>query len=630
MLDRIREGSQSLVVKAVLVLIALTFALAGIGGYITSQPEPAVAKVNGEEITRMEFDRAVENERSRQQQQLGDFYATLAADPSFNQRLRSQVLNDLVNQKVVELYARDAGLRVSDEQVKAAIRGIAAFQVAGRFDNQTYQMTLNGLGYTPDGFAELMRRDLARTQLLQALVETEFALSTEASAVQRLLNQKRSGAYATFELASYLATVEVSDDEINQWYNANQQRFNVAEQVKVEFVALDATVLADSIEIDESVVREWFEANRSSYETPDSYRFAHILIEGDDEAARQKAQEVLAQLTEGADFAELAAQYSDDVFTAETGGDLDYLEPGLMDPEFDEAAFALENEGDISGVVSTSFGYHIIKLTDIQAGTSTSYDEIRDQIVTDMREQRVKQAYYELQQKASEIAFDVPDTLQAVADETGLTLRTSDWFNRNTAPSALNNPAALQVVFDQDVIADGLNSDLIETSGEQAVIVRVLDYKAASIKPLDEVRAQVLDNLRTEKAQAAARADAEAIAEQLRAGETVEARFASIEAIDRRNTDLPRAVVQSLFEQPVPAEGSVQVDITELNSGALALVQVTDVAAGEIDETVQAQLADQLINSFTQQGYGAFIEALRAEADVEILLDSRGNVINEE
>lgn len=630
MLDRIREGSQSLVVKAILVLIALTFALAGIGGYITSQPEPSVAKVNGEEITRMEFDRAVENERSRQQQQLGDFYATLAADPSFNQRLRSQVLNDLVNQKVVELYARDAGLRVSDEQVKAAIRNIAAFQVAGRFDNQTYQMTLNGLGYTPDGFAELMRRDLARTQLLQALVETEFALSTEAFAVQRLLNQERSGAYATFELASYLAAVEVSDDEINEWYNANQQRFNVPEQVKVEFVALDAQALADSIEIDESVVREWYEANRSSYETPDSYRFAHILIEGDDDAARQKAQDVLAQLTEGADFAELAAQYSDDVFTAETGGDLDYLEPGLMDPEFDEAAFALENEGDISGVVSTSFGYHIIKLTDVQAGTSTSYDEIRDQIVADMREQRVKQAYYELQQKASEIAFDVPDTLQAVADETGLTLRTSDWFNRNTAPTALNNPAALQVVFDQNVIAEGLNTDLIETSDEQAVIVRVLDYKPASIKPLDDVRAQVLDNLRTEKAQAAARADAQAVADKLRAGDTVDANFVTIEAVDRRNTDLPRAVVQSLFEQPVPVADGVQVEITELNNGALALVQVTSVADGEIDETVQAQLADQLINSFTQQGYGAFIEALRAEADVEILLDSRGNVIDEE
>lgn len=630
MLDRIREGSQSIVIKALLVLIALTFALAGIGGYITNQPEPAVAKVNGEEITRVEFDRAVENERSRQQQQLGDFYATLAADPAFNQRLRSQVLNDLVNQKVVELYARDAGLRVSDEQVKAAIRNIAAFQVAGQFDNQTYQMTLNGLGYTPDGFAELMRRDLARTQLLQAIVETQFALPTEASAVQQLLNQQRSGAYATFELANYLSTVEVTDEEIAQWYDANQSRFNVPEQVKVEFVALDADALAESIEIDETAVREWFEQNRAGYETPDRYRFSHILIEGDDEAARAEAQEVLTKLTEGADFAELAAEYSDDIFTAETGGDLEFLEKGLMDPEFDEAAFALQEVGDISGVVSTSFGYHVIKLTDIEKGSSTSYEEVRDEIVSEMREERVKQAYYELQQKASELAFDVPDTLQAVADETGLTVRTTSWFNRNNAPSALNNPAALQQVFNQDFIAEGLNSDLIETSDTQAVIVRVLDYQAASVKPLDEVRAQVLDNVRTEKAQAAAREDADALAAALRAGETTDVQMAAIDSVDRRNTELPRAVVQSLFEQAVPSDEGVQVAVTELNSGALAVVQLTSATVGEVDEAMQAQLTDQLVNSFTQQGYGAFVEALRAEADVELLLNANTDQASQE
>lgn len=629
MLDRIREGSQSIIFKAILVLIALTFALAGIGGYVTNQPEPAVAKVNGEEISRMDFDRAVENERARQQEQLGDFYATLAADPAFNQRLRSQVLNDLVNQKVVELYARDAGLRVSDNQVKAAIREIAAFQVAGQFDNQTYQMTLNGLGYTPDGFAELMRRDLARTQLLQAIVDSQFALPAEASAVQQLLNQKRSGAFTTVELASYLEAVEVADEELQQWYDANQSRFNVPEQVQVEFVALDADQVAESIEIDETAVREWFEKNRAGYETPDRYRFSHILIEGEDEAARAEAQEVVTKLTEGADFAELAAEYSDDIFTAENGGDLEFLEKGLMDPEFDEAAFALKNVGDVSGVVSTSFGYHVIKLTDIEQGTSTSYEEVRDEIVSDMRNERVKQAYYELQQRAAELAFDVPDTLQAVADETGLTVRKTGWFNRNNAPTALNNPAALQQVFNQDFIAEGLNSDLIETSDKQAVIVRVLDYQAQSVKPLEEVRAQVLDNVRTEKAQAAARADAEAIAAAIRNGESVAVELTAIDGIDRRNTELPRTVVQSLFEQAVPSASESQVAVTELNSGALAVVQLTTASVGEVDETMQAQLADQLVSSFTQQGYAAFVEALRAQADVELLLNSQNEGDNQ-
>jgi len=624
MLDRIREGSQSFVVKAVLVLIALTFALAGIGGYISNAPEPSVATVNGEDITRVEFDRALENERARQQQQLGDFYDTLATDPSFNQRLRNQVVNDLVNQKLVEQYARDNGLRASDEQVREAIRAIPAFNVAGQFDNDTYRITLNSLGYTPEGFAEALRKDLARSQVLEAVVNTEFALAAEAVAIQKLVNQQRSGAYRTFALDSYLAQVDVSDDEIQQWYDNNSNLFAVPESVQVEFVALDAGAIAESITIDEQMVREWYEGNRSAYESAAQYRFSHILIEGDDAAARNKAQEVLDKLSEGADFAALATEYSDDTFSAENGGDLDFIQPGTMDPDFEEAAFALAEVGDVSGVVETSFGFHVIKLTDKQEGSVTPFAEVRDEIIADMQDERVKQAYYEQQQKVAELAFEMPDTLQPVADEVGLQVRNSDWFNRQTAPSALNHPAVLQQVFGDTLLQERLNSDLIEVNDTQSVVVRVTDYRAASIKSLDEVREQVVSNLQQEKAQQLARADAEAVIASLRAGEAVSG-LTELTAIDRRNADLPRAIVQSLFEQAAPAAGAVQADVVEMNNGGLALVQLTSVSAGDVDEATQQQMQEQLENSFAQQSYEAFLSALRDQGDVEITLTSSSN-----
>ncbi|PWW16083.1 MULTISPECIES: peptidylprolyl isomerase [Pseudidiomarina] len=624
MLDRIREGSQSFVVKAVLVLIALTFALAGIGGYISNAPEPSVATVNGEDITRVEFDRALENERARQQQQLGDFYDTLATDPSFNQRLRNQVVNDLVNQKLVEQYARDNGLRASDEQVREAIRAIPAFNVAGQFDNDTYRITLNSLGYTPEGFAEALRKDLARSQVLEAVVNTEFALAAEAVAIQKLVNQQRSGAYRTFALDSYLAQVDVSDDEIQQWYDNNSNLFAVPESVQVEFVALDAGAIAESITIDEQMVREWYEGNRSAYESAAQYRFSHILIEGDDAAARNKAQEVVDKLSEGADFAALAGEYSDDTFSAENGGDLDFIQPGTMDPDFEEAAFALAEVGDVSGVVETSFGFHVIKLTDKQEGSVTPFAEVRDEIIADMQDERVKQAYYEQQQKVAELAFEMPDTLQPVADEVGLQVRNSDWFNRQTAPSALNHPAVLQQVFGDTLLQERLNSDLIEVNDTQSVVVRVTDYRAASIKSLDEVREQVVSNLQQEKAQQLARADAEAVIAALRAGEAV-SDLTELTAIDRRNADLPRAIVQSLFEQAAPAAGAVQADVVEMNNGGLALVQLTSVSAGDVDEATQQQMQEQLENSFAQQSYEAFLSALRDQGDVEITLTSTSN-----
>ncbi|SDB46571.1 peptidyl-prolyl cis-trans isomerase D [Pseudidiomarina indica] len=629
MLEKIREGANSKVFKGVLIFIALSFALTGVGGYITSQPEPAIAEVNGQDITRIEFDRAVDSERARQQQQLGDFYASLATDPAFNQQLRQRVLDDLINAKLIEMYANDLGLRVSDAQVIDAIRNISAFQVAGQFDNTTYQMTLRGLGYTPDSFAETMRSDLARSQLIQSLIRSEFALPNEAAAMQRLLNQKRSGAYRIIELDDYLAAVEVTDEQIQQWYQLNQQRFNVAEQVKVEFVALDADALADSIEIDETAVQEWFEQNKERYETSDQYRFAHILIDAEREDAEARAQEVLAQLTDGADFAAVAAEYSDDIFTSDNGGDLDFIEPGIMDPAFDDAAFALQEVGDMTGVVATSFGYHIIQLTDIERGQAANYDEVREEIVAQMRQDRLRQAYYELQQKVSTLAFDVPDTLQPVADETDVLVRTSDWFSRDNAPTALNHPAVFEQLFNRDFIDEGLNSDLIEVNDKQAVVVRVVDYQPAYVRPLEEVRAEVLNEVRTEQAQLAARIDAEAIAEQLRQGEATTQEMLTIESIERRDMTLPPAVVQSLFAQAVPAENSVQVAVTELAQGAIAVVQLTAVEPGEVDESIQSQLVDQLLISYTNQGYGTFLQALRDQADIKIRINTRSGAVEE-
>lgn len=620
MLDSIRERSQSFIVKAILVFLALTFALFGIGSYVTNQPDPAVAIVNGEEIAQAQFDREVENERNRQQQQLGDFYATLSADPAFNQRLRQQVLDRLIDQKLVEQYAQDRGLRVSNEQVKTAIREFPAFQVAGQFDNQTYRMVLAQNGFSVDGFAELMRSDMARTQLLESILETDFVLADEVQQVQALVNQSRSGGYREIALADYLETVEITDADIETWYQQNRDRFAVPEQVRVEFVALEAGAIAEAIEIDENLVREWYESNRSQYETASRARFSHILIEAEDgnADARAEAEALLAEINNGADFAEVAKANSDDVFSGEQGGDLDFIEAGTMDPDFEAAAFALENVGDVSDVVETSFGFHIIKLTDREEGSVTPFEEVRDEIVNDLREERVKQRYYELQQGVAEASFEMPDTLQPAVEGTQLTVRTSDWFNRDTAPSALNHPAVLQQVFDNDFIAEGLNSDLIETSDTESVVVRVLEHRPASTRALDEVRDTVTTQLRRERAQAAATEQAEAIAEQLRAGEA-SVELTVLDAVDRRTDEHPRAIVQALFNMAAPAEGTTAVTTATLNNGNVAVVQLSQVMAGEPDAELATSLQEQLETSNSQQLYMAFIEGLRAEAEIEMV-----------
>ncbi|MFC0444433.1 peptidylprolyl isomerase [Pseudidiomarina halophila] len=625
MLDRIREGSQSLWVKIFLVLIALTFALAGIGGYIANQPEPTVALVNGEEITQAEFDRAVENERSRQQQQLGDFYEQLARDPRYTQNLRARVVNDLVNQKLLEQAAKAQGLRASAAQVKAAIRDISSFKVAGQFDNDLYQTTLRSLGYTPDGFAALIRRDLVTQQLVQGLVDSEFVLPSEVDATQRLLGQLRSGRFAQINTADYLDQVEVTDAAVESWYNENIERFAVPEQVKVAYVLVDAGTVAEQVVVTDEEVQAYYEGNESRYSQAPQYRFSHILIEpGDDPAAAEaEAQALLEELESGADFATLAEEHSDDIFSGEQGGDLDWIEPGTMDADFEEAAFALDEVGNVTGVVESSFGYHIIKLTDKRPGSVTPLAEVRDEIVANLREERVKQRYYELQQDVTELTFEIPDTFAPVTEELGIAVGETDWFSRETAPAVMDSPAVLAEVFSNELIDERLNSELIEISDTESVVVRVVDHKSATTRQLSEVRDQVVENVRREQAQELALQAADEIMAQIHAGEEVSSvEFTELDEVSRQATDYPRAVVQTLFDMAAPAEGTVNVDSVTTGNGNVAVVVLTGVAEGTVDPARTTQLQEQLQNSYMQQVYQAVIEALRADAEIEIMLGS--------
>ncbi|MGQ4276285.1 peptidylprolyl isomerase [Pseudidiomarina sp. E22-M8] len=625
MLDRIREGSQSFLVKAILVVIALTFALAGIGGYISNTPEPAVALVNGEQVTQAEFDRAVENERARQQQQLGDFYDQLARDPRYTENLRARVVNDLVNQKLLEQAAKAQGLRASAAQVKAAIRDISSFKVAGQFDNDLYQTTLRSLGYTPDGFAALIRRDLVTQQLVQGLVDSEFVLPSEVDATQRLLGQLRSGRFAEITTADYLDQVEVTDAAVESWYNQNIERFAIPEQVKVTYVLIDAGTVAEQVLVSDEDVQAYYEGNQSRYSRAPQYRFSHILIEpGDDRAAAEaEAQALLAELENGADFATLATQSSDDIFSGEQGGDLDWIEPGTMDADFEEAAFALEEIGAVTGVVETSFGYHIIKLTDKRPGSVTPLAEVRDEIVANLRDERVKQRYYELQQDVTELTFEVPDTFAPVAEELAITAQQTDWFSRENAPAVMNSPAVLAKVFSNELIDERLNSELIEISDTESVVVRVVDHKSATTQQLSEVRQQVVENVRREQAQELALQTADTLLAEVRAGEAVNSvAFTELNDITRQTTGYPRAVVQSLFDMAAPAEGNVSVASTTTGSGNVAVVVLTGVAEGRVDPARTTQLQEQLKNSYMQQIYQAVIEALRTDAEIEILLGS--------
>lgn len=620
MLERIREGSQSMIVKIILVFIIITFALTGVSGYLGSTSEPTVATVNGEPITQVAYDRAYENERARMEDQLGEMFTALAADPGYMRQLRASVVDQLIERELLRQYAQAQGIRISDEQVKNAIREISAFRTAGQFSNDVYLMAIRNAGYTPESFAAAIRQDLSNSQLVESLLSSEFVLENETARLAELLSQTRSGRYLQVSVDDYLQQVNLTDEDLRAYYEQNPNQFTQAEQVKVAFVALDYADVTASVEISDAEVREYYEGNVARFSTEEERRVSHILIEtaDDADAARAEIEAVQARLAEGADFAELAAEYSDDVFSGENGGDLEWIARDQMDPEFEEAAFALETVGEVTDIVETSFGYHLIKLTDLRAGSVQPFEEVAADIRAQLTERAAQDAYYQAQQTLARVSFENADTLAPAAEAVGAEVVTTDWFTQAYAPTILDTPQVLTLVFDEDFIADALNSDLIEVNDETSLVARVVEHQPETIKDFEVVAEDIREQLTLERAQAIAKTDAEAYLAQLREGTADVAAMTELNAIERQQTNVAGAIRNTLFELPKPTTESVSAAVATLNNGDVAVVQLTEVSTGQAEQGLQDQLAGQLTQRYSQTAFMAFIAALRADAEVVI------------
>ncbi|MBJ4025527.1 SurA N-terminal domain-containing protein, partial [Salmonella enterica subsp. enterica serovar Derby] len=323
MMDRLREGVNSIAVKIILGLIILSFVFAGVGSYLVNGSNNSAAKVGNTEIPRGEFEMADQNERNRMQAQLGDYFSQMLADPAYVESFRKSVLDRMINDVLLDQQAEALGLRISDTQGRSMILDMPQFQSNGQFDQEIYQASLRRAGFSPDSFAEYMRRELVREQLLNALQNSEFILPGEVQAEGKLFTQTRDIRTIQIDLAEFAKNIELTDEEIQEYYKANPDNFTRPEQVKVSYIELSAEALKEQVNVSDAEVKKYYDEHLNKYSSEEQRRVAHILVEGDDEA---KAQAILDELNAGADFATLAQEKSDDFGSAENGGDLGWIE----------------------------------------------------------------------------------------------------------------------------------------------------------------------------------------------------------------------------------------------------------------------------------------------------------------
>lgn len=629
MLERIREGAQGPWAMVIIAIIVLSFVLAGVGSYLTSPPSNAAATVNGEEISLNEVERAYQNQRQQMEAQFGEGISQLFADPSYLAQFRQQVLQRLISDVLMKQKAEEMGLRVSDEQVKETIVSFPQFQVGGQFSNERYLAAIRQSGFQASEFRDYIRREMTRDQLSRALGGSGFALSGAANTLAKLEQQTRDANILTLEASSFKDEVEISEEDVQLYYDANLPNFDTEEKVSLAYVELKVSDLMDGITITPEQIERYYQDNLLAFQTQETRRVSHILVEfGEDKtAAKAKIESLKQQITEGENFETIATNESDDTFSAESGGDLGEIGDGVMGEVFENAAFALETEGAVSDVVETEFGYHLIKVTEISPLQTQSLDDVRNDIAETLKRDAALDEFYTLQSTMAELAFEVPDSLEDVASELGTTVQTTGLLAQSFAPSPFDRADILATAFSSELIDEQVNSEIIEVNDEHIMVMRVAEHEPQRTRSLDEVKSQITAILTNENAQQAALNWAEQFVESYLA-ETSTAENLLVEkglkwdnrlAVSRTSSELSSALTDVLFSLS-KSSPEASIDAVELGSGRIAVVQLMEVnQLDEVSEETTTQFRQRLASTITNAEMEAFIESLRASADISIL-----------
>ncbi|MGR5554803.1 peptidylprolyl isomerase [Vibrio fortis] len=620
MMDRLREGVNSIAVKIILGLIILSFVFAGVGSYITGGGNNAAAKVGNTEIGRGEFEQAYQNERNRMQSQLGDYFSQMLADPAYVESFRKSVLDRMINDVLLEQQAESLGLRISDSQIRTMILEMPQFQTAGQFDQEVYQAALRRAGFGPESFAEYMRRDLMRNQLVTALQGSEFVLQGEIDTQSKLIAQTRDIRTVTLSVAELAKSVELTEEEISEYYQQNPLAYTRPEQAKVSYIELSAEALKGQIQVSDEQAEQYYQEHLDKYSTEEQRKVSHILVQGDDEA---KAQAILDELNAGADFTALAEEKSDDFGSADVGGDLGWIERDVMDPAFEDEAFALENVGDTTGLVKSEFGYHIIKLDELQASKAQPFSEVAAEIKQELLDQEAVDQFYELQTELEKVAFEYPDSLDDSAEAINAKIQTTDFVSQIDAPELLKTPAVMQAILSPEVKEDGLNSEVIEVAPEHVIVVRVEETRDETVLPLEEVQDQVVAALSAVKAEQQAIELGVSLVNELKAGnEAVLAEnnltFSELETIDRSSP-----LASSVFAFAKPEADQPVFGQAKDQNGNIVVVELSKVTA-DINPAYSTQIGAQLERVGNQQDLTNVLNVLRKNADVEYYIVGQG------
>lgn len=622
MLTQIREKFAGGIALVILGMIGVSFIFFGVNtDFIGSS---FAAKVDGSEIGVDQFENSyrVQLEQNAAWAQLPEEYRL---------QIRARILDVLIRERLVELYLIDSGYQISDEQVTATIQRVPDFQVDGAFDKETYYQVLLQNGYEPTRFEAAQRRAMREDQLQRAIGGTALVTPAEYRRYLNLIAEQRLVSLASFDVASVADEVEISDEMVTAYYEENETLYVTPESADVEFIEVRKDAVSGAIEISEEALQEHYQASQNRYLQDEQRQARHILILFDDDEAEAEAtaRELLARVNAGESFEDLAREHSKDGGTAAQGGDLGALTRSQLPGELGGAIFAM-SEGDVDGPIKSNFGFHIVRLEEILEQGPMPFDQVRGELLTELRDREAEGAFRDLQRSLSDALFD-SGNMPAISSAVGLDVQAMSGFTRLGGEPFGSNQAAIDAVFSEGVLIEGEVSEVIELDANRAAIFKVTLHNEASRLPLDEVREQVTAAIRSAEAEQIIFDRANQLLQALDSGvafgpaaETAGAVVSAPRLLGRQDKEVDQAVLYQVFmankpSQNFPVSGQVA------NSGGGYTVFSLDAVLPGRPESIPLADRDAGKTQLAQQAGGAdylaFVQSLYDEADVVINQD---------
>ena len=620
MLDKFRSYAQTKAAQVILALVLIPFALFGIDSYLNQAGNNlSIAKVDGYKIALPEYNRAIENVRNRIMSE------GKKVDPAMfdSFEFKESVVDGLITKQLINNDIKKSQFKITDQQLSQYIIGMPDFQKDGKFSQELYDKVLQNNQLNPKKFEESIRNDLLIQQVRDGLQKLTFIPPNNLTETLKATSQQREVTVAEFKTKEYMAKANISEKDMQAFYDQNKSKFLAPEQVKAEFVVFSLSSILPSITLSEDEVKAFYKTNADKYQNQQQREASHILIAASKNAApaekakaKAKAEDVLGQIKKNPkQFEELAIKYSQDPESAKKGGDLGAFGRGMMVKPFDDAVFSMK-VNEISGIVESDFGYHIIKLTRV-IGEGGGFDAIKPQIKAELIYQKAQDKYAALAEDFSNKVYEQSSSLDVVSKKFNLPIQKTDWISQNESDKFFKNEALMNALYSKESIKDRRNTEAIEVTPNNLISARVVDYKAQSTKPFAEVKKSIEDYLKFEAAKKLVATEGEAALKSV-ADASRKIDWQATVLVDRKNTKgLSQAITNQAYKMPTDKLPSYS-GFVDGNNGYV-IIKVSKVAFPNDDnEENKKEFAASYAEALSSEYLSAYLKGLKAKSSVSV------------